>query len=533
MAGAISVDEMVVRDHLAINGTMDGHLSTWLEHQGLHDHEVSFGSLLYETRDMSKINQGADNDMQLQHYRAQHFPYIDRHAQVHPHRRHNSLSVPSFAYGPPTRSAHELAWERHHYYQRLQYEEEERALRILHAKLQDQDQLSDTRHLNQDTVARASSLNRLATPSQLSKETSRILGLCRSSTISTSSTKRASVAVMESASRPASPMFDSSFDYYSNTLENEDTSGQRNGRSRPIGDTIHSEASQSEPISLATLTPTSLSRRKTLKNHLTPSLRLLARRCSTRFGSIRPYSYAGTGSDPIVEYPQGRRSSGSRSRSSSSSNGGHMCDFKPLKVGPETSEMLRQQQELHQMNQSLEHVPIKKTSSLFRSKSTRASSSDLVLSRGQVAQSETLPFPNKRNSQRSIKSLESVNTDTNSMYLDTKQYASQTAIPVSTVAYESIVNDKERESVKKQIVSIISSGWKDLRSKSSKTMLNQRPPSRTSQCLSPLAVEAQENIPEPEDQEEGFLDIKMGPGEHFSFLLVPRSEYEFQPLVAQ
>ncbi|KAF9170954.1 hypothetical protein BGX21_000059 [Mortierella sp. AD011] len=564
---SLSADEIAVMDYLAINGVKDEYLSTWLERQGLdgHGHNFAIESPLHKTGDIieeqsiflpestlnsnSHINynnrrrtsslvnsdtsenisqyhryseeecyqrydQTVDHAMQLQYYPAQRFSYIDRHAQIHPfrHRRHSSLPAPSIAYGPQTVSADELAWKRHYFYQRQQYEEEEQALRILRKKLQDQAQSSGLRQLNQDTVTRAGSLNRLSSPPLLSKETSRILGLCRSSTLSVGTTKKNNATKEDFNCRSRATSFSSSLD-----------------QSQDIGT---AKASINGDALLKTSTPVSLSRKKTLKEHLTPSLRSLARHCSSRFGGGRPNSFAGTKSDPITECPQNRRSLCSQSSINSSINSNHMSDFKPLKVGPETSELLRQrQQEDCQRVLFPERTPVHRTVSLFRSKSTRVSSS-ISLSRGiTVIRSDTLPLSNKRNSQGSIKCRGLASPEISDAHLDVQQYASPAAIPALVSIYESAPDVKERDSVKKQIASIFSLAW--IGGKSSKSLPSQPLPPRAANCLSPLAVEAQDYVPEHETEQEEVIEGKIDSAEHFSFMLVPRSQYEFQPLTAQ
>ncbi|KAG0011851.1 hypothetical protein BGZ80_000379 [Entomortierella chlamydospora] len=560
---ALSADKIAVMDYLAINGVKDEYLSTWLKRQGLdgHGHNFAIESPLHKTGDIieeqsiflpestlnsnSRINysnrrrtsslvnsdtsenisqfhcyseeeryqrydQTADHAMQLQYYPAQRFSYVDHHAQIHPfrHRRHSSLPAPSVAYGPQTVSADELAWKRHYFYQRQQYEEEEQALRILRKKLQDQAQSSGPRQLNQDTVTRAGSLNRLSSPSLLSKETSRILGLCRSSTLSAGTTKKNSATKEDFNSRSRATSFSSSLD-----------------QSQDI-DTA--KASINGDALLKTSTPVSLSRKKTLKEHLTPSLRSLARHCSSRFGGGRPNSFAGTKSDPVTECTQNRRSLCSQPSVNSPINSGHMSDFKPLKVGPETSELLRQrQQEDYQRILFPERAPV----SLSRSKSTRVSSSTSLPHGITVIRADTLPLSNKRNSQGSIKCRGLASPEISDAHLDIQQYASPAAIPALVSIYESAPDVKERDSVKKQIASIFSLAW--MGGKSSKNLPSQPLPARAANCLSPLAVEAQDYVPEHEPEQEEVIEDKIDSAEHFSFMLVPRSQYEFQPLTAQ
>ncbi|KAF9102109.1 hypothetical protein BGX27_011173, partial [Mortierella sp. AM989] len=348
-ASSLSAEETATMDRFAVSEAKDDHISAWLERQDIYGHDFAIESLFHETGDMIRVDEqsiffpqntknsnsliftsqhrrtlslvnpdisvmsqphlystqenfsdrSTDPCEQLQHYRVQHFPYVDHLAQTHssPHRRHTSLPPVPFAYGPPTRSADELAWERHYYYQRLQYEEEEQALRALQKKLQDQTRVSSTRQFNQETVVRASSLNKLAAPSLLSNETSRLLGLCRSTTPSSRTDKRASLIEKDFDKHLVNSGVFSSPSPRSVASKSQDTTAVVTmiRRSGSIKDGIHAETLQTEPVIMATTlsAPTSLSRRKTLKDHLAPPLRSLARHCSSRFGG-RPNSFAGT-----------------------------------------------------------------------------------------------------------------------------------------------------------------------------------------------------------------------------------------------
>lgn len=80
----------------------------------------------------------------------------------------------------------------------------------------------------------------------------------------------------------------------------------------PVIVTIQPIDSTTTPPTPTTTTPaTGLHRRKTLKD-LAPSIRSLARRCSSRFSSssTRPSSFAGSSSDPVVPFPEGGKSIG-------------------------------------------------------------------------------------------------------------------------------------------------------------------------------------------------------------------------------
>ncbi|KAF9901308.1 hypothetical protein BX616_002305 [Lobosporangium transversale] len=517
-----------------------------------------------------------DPVFQMHQYRLHHFPYIDQRFQL--------VSAPpavepaSFVYGPSMKSADELAWERHNYYQRLQQEEEELALKMLQEKGSPEDHVLPTssssrqRYSSQDYVVRAGSLNRLASPPLLSKETSRILGLCRSNTLSAA--KRMSLTKKRPASRCSSSTTATSsiVSIESNDANMAPHAGACAENSIRTASRTGSTVEETTPTPAYTSVAPSLTRKKTLKEHLTPPLRSLARRCSARFTSNgsnnngRPISFAGIRSDPIVDYPQGRRSLGSRasgssiSASTSASSSSHMCDFKPLQLGPETSEMLRQQSQQQEAPSvsstplpATEPVPVHRSVGLFRSKTTRPQGSASMVSGGSSAKhAETLPF-HKKNSLRLANGrgldfltvLPSPSVEPNSRgSLNGLFNASESA----TLAESAVMNAEEHEAMRKEIIAMLSLGRKDLRRKPSTVpMSTSTPLPSPPQCLSPLALEAQEDLysvqeheqeeQEGQDQEDSTLyplesDLQ-DPCKKIAFMLVPKSRYEFQPLVVQ
>ncbi|KAG0300650.1 hypothetical protein BGZ98_009020 [Dissophora globulifera] len=527
-----------------------------------------------------------DHDLQMQQYRLQHYPYVDQHVQSvsAQHRRHLSAPAaiaPSVVYGPPVRPAHELAWERHNYYQRLQQEEEEQALRLRQERLeqqkrhQEQALIVGQRHVVQDAcVARTCSLNRLASPSLLSPETSQILGIGQSNKLSRTAFRSSAM---------------------SSTSDNE-TLDRHPVSITPRGDGNVRRYSEGLPMMITHTMPaepisrSSICRRKSLKEHFAPTLRSLARRCSSRFGNNgdgRPPSSVMKG-EPILEClpEEGHHPSGSRTGSSSPShhrNSGHMADFTPLQVGPETSEILRQSQQQHEAlsphrspSPIGDRAPVQRRVSLLRSVTERASSfgsgrttsttpsSDITGAKetSAIRKKGSLRFANgtrldfSRFSKTS--STSSLGDDTTTAAVEKTSADSKALIHArdgSMVSPEMLSSHEKEElevseSIRKQIVAILSLGRKDSRRRSyaSSNATPALSASSSTYCLSPLAVEAQEDLPLPDSQlafgkhevsddsededSEAQSDAK-DPREYFAFMLVPKYRYEFQPLVVQ
>ncbi|KAK3825862.1 MAG: hypothetical protein J3Q66DRAFT_365580 [Benniella sp.] len=533
---------------------------------------------------------------QLHHYRLQHSPYLGQHVHnAYGQNRRNSfipITEEQHYNPPPMKSANQLAWERHNYYQRLQDEEEQQALRIHHERLRQQQQeyhvqeLSHQRQANQESslssssgssVARTGSLNRLSSPPLLSTETSRLLGLCRSNTIS-AAVKRLNLTKKDkdsgNSSRPSSRAASRTGSPSCVAEEDEEELITRSHSSACHVDYSNSINSNTYNTAPSLPPATTLTRKKTLKEHLTPPFRSLARHCSARFSQGRPLSFAGAKSDPIVEQDPstGRRSMESRSID-------HMSDFKRLQAGPGTTEILRQSMYLEQ-----KPVPVHRKVTLFRSMSTRAPSSAAAsMTRNADSPRNSLRLANGRGLDF-LKGCEEKKTTTTVYYQydhqqlqqqqqqqqqqqpeqqqqeqeQEQEQLSQEQLPVPTVTatefVESIEHDEEEtESMQKQISAILALGRKDIRRRRSSGSRTSTPIPQ----LSPLAVEAQEypdtsssddNESERSNEDESvhenkapFSDIPAtamtmetglkNPCEHIAFMLVPKSRYEFQPLV--
>ncbi|KAF9429388.1 hypothetical protein BGZ76_001364 [Entomortierella beljakovae] len=460
----------------------------------------------------------------------------------HPHRRFASLYLPS--YGAPIKTVDELAWERHYYYQRLQHEEEELALRNLQDKIYNNANLSAAKQLNQDTITRAVSLNRLASPSQLSKKTSRILGICRSSAMmqetETETEKRIPLHECDDAEIYPIPL--ASLSPISSPPNGDNQDAVADLTTKKLDHVKHDSygfVSHQGRDSVLMPGPTPLSRKKTLKDHFTPPFRSIARHYSARFSRSRPNSFAGTRSDPIVDYPPGRQSLGSRFSAYYPHNSDHMSDFKPLKVGPETTEMLRQQQEAHQQTLSSDYgSPTHKDVSLFRSLSTYTPPSTPLFDQSHaIAHAETFPLDNKRRSRRSVHYFESITPQEGDTATSLQNHAYTVVLPPIMTSEIPASEIKERDSLKVQLASIFSFSQKDLLrrflSLKSKNLTDLPTPPRSTRCLSPLAVEAQDDIMEYEFELEDPPENERDPGEYFSFMLVSKSSrHEYQPLAA-
>ncbi|KAF9281153.1 hypothetical protein BGZ68_006816 [Mortierella alpina] len=531
------------------------------------------------------------------------YPATPQHpAKPQHHYRTTSVQEPveSFERWTATRTANELAWERHNYYQRLQREEEQLAKKI-----------TAPIHRQDSSVARTGSLNRLASPSQLSAETSRILGLCRSNTLSAAVKRISLTTKKDTSNRPVTPVH--------STVNTEDiivivTPEAEDENAMPVAVPDHHNH-------LPTLSsaPSSQAPRKSFKDHLAPPLRSLARRCSSRFssGGNRPNSVVGSSArDSAADRALRRRSTGSAPASTISD---HMCDFKPLQAGPETMEIQKQKEEREALIKSVlsEKVPVHRTVSLFRSKThhhhqrTPPGSTTSLMGEGEQQKSmdsrETVPtrsmrrslrFANGRGldfstfidprSEKADNTNSTSTTDANAAPKEGMDLAyslvssASTSTSLSSFLETMSDNTEEHESMRKEILAILALGRKGTRravsssrsasgsghshgdrsssSSSATTTTATRPAALTStpHRLSPLAVEAQEHIPvqvteedeeddEEDDEEEEVEAVKgsaMGmkkalmdgaemidPCEHIAFMLVPKSRYEFQPLV--
>ncbi|KAF9920181.1 hypothetical protein FBU30_010035 [Linnemannia zychae] len=510
------------------------------------------------------------------------------------------------SYWPPQKTAEELAWERHNYYLRLQVEEEELIEKLQSDRKQGRGHRAQHKKLNQlwkpqpepsPSVARTSSLNRLSGPSLLSAETSRVLGLCRTSTLS--AVKKISFSKKDTfsrTSRPASPSFGYSSKSASNVVDDDSILTQglevySYGHTTITTSNMTTGTTSSSPsLSLGTSSSSSSPPSKNLiKDHLGPSLKSLARRCSTRFyRRSRSNSDAYPTSDITDDYPLGRRSLGSYP--SQQKQRSHLYDFKQVPTGPTSgSTELPMQEGRHRRSMTNERVPIHRTVTMTRSKSTRTPTSATMAKKDNghhpapISTVLELPYRPHRNSLRfangrglefsrtpSLTTASSSSSQSTRSSVDLKGSAvtpghndekglipiitttlvdADSSIVISSVVPTSVLDPEEHESMRQQIVAILSLDRNDMRRRPS-----SRPRSRSAtpgldrpqqtdqhidqhqqEHLSPLAVEAQDILPvDPKTtQKEQEVAAELAdPCGHIAFMLVPKSQYEFQPLVA-
>ena len=131
----------------------------------------------------------------------------------------------------------------------------------------------------------------------------------------------------------------------------------------------------------------------------------------------------------------------------------------------------------------------------------------------------------------------------------------ESTVVISSAVPTSVLDLEEHESMRQQIVAILSLDRNDMRRRPSfrpksrsttpglssfssdhpvllKELQDEQVPQK---YLSPLAVEAQEILPADHlkmIQEQEVAAELADPCEHIAFMLVPKSQYEFQPLIA-
>ncbi|KAF9374694.1 hypothetical protein CPB97_011946 [Podila verticillata] len=581
------------------------------------------------------------------------------------------------------RSAYELAWERHMFYQEQHYQEEVEAERRKieerqqqelyqqyqqeHYKVQQQmehqkEQEQQNRHPRQlslqldssDTVARTGSLNRLRSTS-LSKDTARVLGLCRSTTLSFGSKK--ACKSKSKCKRVTSPRpVPARVAHTLSSIEDDANSSNKSRRhvkshvsngfelsSHNHYDTVSSVASYFSPrpanahsgcstpaFETRSITPvqlrdnhqpsvsapSTLSRKKTLKD-LAPALRSLARACSTRFS--RPNSM-----DVSSNLAQGERPG----RLSTQSD--HMNDFRPLSMGPDSLAEYQQQQQQQQRRNSLASsytlttaapVPVVSTTVVFlpitfSSKSpvttttratkerpvvyrkvtpfrsnTPSSSSSSSASRPKLVSSVSLPqhlecsdtrprnsmrFANGRGLDYYFFDTDGANNDNDDEPINCPEVVIVTieatlsddtelvtkvnsnddedelAVPAEVIHAigdgdddDNRVPSSAQKALRREIVALLAKGVRPLSAAAAATVTEVPPPSSSSPpvpapCLSPLAVEAQEELPPPPPSPTTsvsgsgvYLLTEADLCDRIAFMLVPRYKYRYQPLIAQ
>ncbi|KAG0197212.1 hypothetical protein BGX28_009289 [Mortierella sp. GBA30] len=346
------------------------------------------------------------------------------------------------------------------------------------------------------------------------------------------------------------------------------------------------------PMVQAQESATSLSRKKTLKD-LGPSLRSLARRCSSRFGS-RPSSYAGSSSDPVLQLSEGKVATGSLSMRTSHASSITSHDFtRQPRPEPHVIADLQQWRSELQLGSisgpspvspsiandiAPERVPIHRRVTLFRSKTTTLAGTRTAASTNAIHTAETTP-PNATNGAASppsppVPRSKSVRMRPQSILrlangrgldLDMLQpkpitdspgpiHGEQSACDLkssmvlsdpsmsATGLYSSLAHtddDDPQEAVRRQVLALLALGRKERISAKTGQVIPQSPSLGLSSAakqehLSPLALEAQEELPHKTDAVSQLKEQKNeeeDPCERIAFMLVPKSRYEFQPLV--
>ncbi|KAG0020032.1 hypothetical protein BGZ81_009505 [Podila clonocystis] len=554
------------------------------------------------------------------------------------------------------RSVNELAWERHMFYQEQQYQEEVKAERRkievrkqqekywqyqqehykFRRQMEHQQKEQHNKHHRQlseqlessDTVARTGSLNRLRSTS-LSKDTARVLGLCRSTTLSfggkkvcktnnkkvispkPESTRIAHTLLsVEDANISASTRhhvkshdsigIELSSNHY-DTISSASSYfsprvNSRSGRSSPALDTRPSTPVQLRDNNRPSVSaPSTLSRKKTLKD-LAPALRSLARACSTRFS--RPNSMDGSS----VNVAQGERPG----RLSTQSD--HMNDFRPLSMGPDSLAEFQQKQQRDSLALSsalttAAPVPVIGTTVMFMPINFSSKSPGTTTARTKerpVVYRKVTPFQSNTPSSSSSRprlissvslpqNLEASEESTrprNSMRfadgrgLDYYFFDASTnegtrseavvlairaalddnteddaqddelVVPAEVIQAIGDGDDDEnhvtftsaQETIRREIVALLAKGVRPISAAATATVTQEvpTPPVVPAPCLSPLAVEAQEELPPPPSPpvtpipgNDMYLLSEADLCDQIAFMLVPRYKYRYQPLVAQ
>ncbi|KAF8952945.1 hypothetical protein BGZ46_003335 [Entomortierella lignicola] len=481
---------------------------------------------------------------------------------------------------PKTRSANELAWERHCYYQQQQHLEEvlaEQKRKEVQRYVEQQGLEQDMLHpLGQDPTARTVSLNRISSAS-LSPNAAQALGLSQSKPVfsisesddskpinnrTNTSTKVKDILLPLKESETETPPI-SDRNKSSRFLQNNGSKDLEATFSKMLVEQIVSNMDSADDVAkdLSLLQPISeivAQESVTLNRKSTFSIRSLARRCS-RFGSRRPNSFAGLSNDPIISLPE---------REENNKNF-KMSQF----VVSELSETLESQPKLQSMvdvtkRSSLitpvttsfqllgaavikhERVPIHRKVTLFRSEiMAHSNSSQPIFNQEQsVMASETSQRKKSLSTNPRDTSLRLANghgvdlpalksrvhlngTVTKDIELPTNDL--EELIPVEENTTHDTSEFEQQDKARRQIIELLGMGRKErISAKTGLTMAARlkTKSSVTTPKLTPLALEACQDLslidPTSTTNEE------VDPCEHIAFMLVPKSRYEFQPLVA-
>ncbi|KAF9575843.1 hypothetical protein EC968_001226 [Mortierella alpina] len=540
------------------------------------------------------------------HYEPQQHHNQYGHHHTHPataslgraHLRYDSMHRAS-----KVRSVNDLAWERHYFYQLQQHQEEalaeQRRIEALRSKqeqvLQQQPRHRDSLHVPElDPVLRTSSLSRI-TSSSLSPRTAQALGLSRSKSASVASVRpqgSASTLSLSESGLKRSVVSDCKFlsagrrlikrqDAKAATSESartSDTSSQREGATPLPTLMVHSQESTS-----------SLSRRKTLKD-FAPSIRSLARRCSSRFSS-RPNSFAGSSSDPIVQFPEGKKAienpimRSGHSSPDSSDSAPRLRTVRPSTVvglqqlTPATStghssKYSSLDPSTFSSSTAPERIPIHRKVTLFRSKTvtlprahnvtthTASAAQMPTTTTAAISSGSTIPVRTKSLNTGASGSLRLANG--RGLDLDivkSRTIANQDSVSASvhrlddrlivrgdSSSLSSITGDEDPQKLARhQVLTLLAMGRKNRVSAKTGQVLPHEPlplpdsllsswttTTTRDHQLSPLALETQDDdeLPLQTNTAEAQPSGSEDPCERIAFMLVPKSRYEFQPLVA-
>ncbi|KAF9541303.1 hypothetical protein EC957_003259 [Mortierella hygrophila] len=653
-----------------------------------------------------------------------HLPSIVMHQHQQQHRhpsdlRHSIVSSPKTS--NVSRSAHDLAWERHCYYQQQQIQEDALAERKLIEQQQQhvQQQKRPQRPLSSvegglqvpllqgssSVVVRTSSLSRVSSISTtavtggnaastigrrtaVGKVALGSSGLSRSVSTSAIMDAKARAAKKDKSSHPnlkkngkespttetetkpsamdckflrlfrsdsklsAKKMVSANTESPSASTQAQ-TASSKEQSTVPVIVTIQPLDSTTPAPSPATAT-TGLNRRRTLKD-LAPSIRSLARRCSSRFSSnnssSRPNSFAGSSSDPMVQFADGKALEGGNNSllmttsylplklsltslprslvpgpdgivdlqqaASPSSSSLSVKYFPPASASTPSLSLSDMVPSPPQKEQQEQRVPVHRKVTLFRSKTLSLAKSSLRLtsspptshaddtidttpSNGMTAADDhdddynnnnnnnnnrnsstrANSLPSRRRRQRDSLRLANGHgldfdtflppTTTDSNVPTSSAEDEVSAVEKSTNDLESalpgaglgrsttppvlpaivttgsrFVDMEQQQKARRQIISLLAMGRKDrisaktghsMKSGSSTASSPTTPTTASTLAttlsqLSPLALEAQEDLfvtPATAEEKEGGEE---DPCEKIAFMLVPKSRYEFQPLV--
>ncbi|KAG0019395.1 hypothetical protein BGZ81_009744 [Podila clonocystis] len=465
------------------------------------------------------------------------------------------------------RSAHDLAWERHAFYQQQQHQEE------IIAELKRKEATQPRHQLwqqgpgiqEQDLMARTSSLNRI-TSSSLSPKTAQELGLSRSKTVSAhGEQKRVSVvkrAESSATSKPSkgrtfvpadlnslpqlpSPRPSTPMDTAKSILADCPVFSAGKRLMRKSDSKVNlDKKNDKHQSSTNKATPSSLTRKKTLKD-LGPSLKSLARRYSTR---LRPNSYAGSSSDPIIQFPEGKaiKSHSLTTRTS------YISIPEPVTLSDGVVDLEQLQQSIQYLTPT-ERVPIHRRVTLYRPDITTPSTSptddsddNQTSTNPSLARTRSLCVSLSKRDSLTLRLANGRGLDLTMFEPPKPTVATEEEVHRSTTALDgalpSIITsapqtgattltktsspEDEQERTRRQVVAILAMGRKERVSAKTGQSIPRVSQGSTKVPLSPLALEAQED-PVPE-----VASVQPDPCEQISFMLVPKSRYEFQPLVA-